>query len=101
MRLGSTPHATDHLCPFALGSTLSAAFALSLATHISLYPVLLLPPLVVLAARSNAPPSIPPAIARTAALATVAFVGHQAVVLGLSRWVAGSWDFIGSVYGVM
>ena len=101
----TAPHATNPSPPPTSsaypGSTLSATFALSLATHLSLYPVLLLPPLIFLSARASAPAPSRAAIARTAALATAAFVGHHAVVLGLSRRIAGSWDFVGSVYGVM
>ncbi|SCZ87367.1 BZ3500_MvSof-1268-A1-R1_Chr2-2g04833 [Microbotryum saponariae] len=76
----------------------SAVFAISIASHLSLYPVLLLPPLVVLAHRQN-PRST--SIARAAIFASAAFVSHQAVVLGLSYYLAGSWNFLSSVYGVI
>ncbi|SGY15222.1 BQ5605_C013g07291 [Microbotryum silenes-dioicae] len=76
----------------------SAVFAISIASHFSLYPVLLLPPLVVLAHRQN-PRST--SIARAAIFASAAFVSHQAVVLGLSYYLAGSWNFFSSVYGVI
>ncbi|KDE05701.1 hypothetical protein MVLG_03935 [Microbotryum lychnidis-dioicae p1A1 Lamole] len=80
------------------GNAYSAVFAISIASHFSLYPVLLLPPLVVLAHRQN-PRST--SIARAAIFASAAFVSHQAVVLGLSYYLAGSWNFFSSVYGVI
>ena len=72
------------------GSLLSTAFALSLATHLSLYPILLLPPLFLLLRRRN--PSL---------LLLPAFIAHQTITLGLSAYLTQSWDFLGSFYGVM
>ncbi|SCV70238.1 BQ2448_1632 [Microbotryum intermedium] len=99
----STQVFSHHFIALALlsaiqGNAYSAVFAISIASHLSLYPVLLLPPLIVLAHRQN-PRST--SIARAATLACAAFVSHQAVVLGLSYYLAGSWNFLSSVYRVI
>lgn len=98
------------------------AFSLSLATHLSLYPILLLPAIVLLLIQHQptlAAPAIdaepatsdPPATTqvfretngmRRIALETVAaFALHQISLLGMSRWITGNWNFLYSVYGVM
>ena len=102
------------------------AFCLSLATHLSLYPILLIPAIILLlhqhqsatpAASATDPISEPPststptatiqeasAIAevwRIAAGTATAFGLHQLSLLGMSRWITGNWDFLYSVYGVM
>ncbi|GAA5995857.1 GPI-anchor transamidase subunit GAB1 [Rhodotorula paludigena] len=87
------------------GSLITAAFHLSLATHLSLYPVLLLPPLIlVVHLATNSPASserAPRSRFSCAVEGVLAFVGHQAVLLALSRWLTGSWAFLSSVYGVI
>ncbi|GAA5972622.1 hypothetical protein JCM21900_006765 [Sporobolomyces salmonicolor] len=83
------------------GSLLSSVFLLSLATHLSLYPILLLPPLLVFAHRMRSPSGAPRSLKSDAARGALAFVAHQALLLGASRWLTGSWDFISSVYGVI
>lgn len=77
------------------GHVVLATFSLSLATHISLYPALLLPPLLLLAnSKKNK------SLIATVFLGASAFVSHQTAVLALSRWATGSWDFVTSVYKV-
>ncbi|KAL8277206.1 hypothetical protein RQP46_010379 [Phenoliferia psychrophenolica] len=92
------------------GSPLTLAFALSLATHLSLYPVLLLPPLILVLNHQSSPPSSSPStpsttlttsLRTTALLTTTAFLLHQLVVLALSHYLTGSWDFLSSVYGTI
>ncbi|KAK4052690.1 hypothetical protein OIV83_001977 [Microbotryomycetes sp. JL201] len=77
------------------GSLVPACFLLSLATHVSMYPALLLPPLVLVAQQSSATN-----MRKAALMGTVAFMAHQAAVLCLSRWTTGSWSFVDSVYKV-
>lgn len=109
--------------PFT-GALLPLAFSLSLAAHLSLYPALLLPPLILVAAQSQSVSAPAPPTAIDAAMsketaeqqeekrrqqglremaitAVGAFAGHQLLVLGLSWWITGeSWAFLSSVYGV-
>ncbi|KWU45106.1 hypothetical protein RHOSPDRAFT_16968, partial [Rhodotorula sp. JG-1b] len=82
------------------GSLIPAAFLLSLATHFSLYPILLLPPLILLAYRALAAPSTA-RLSSAAIEGTAAFGVHQLCLLGWSRWWTGSWSFLSSVYGVI
>ncbi|GAA5985128.1 hypothetical protein JCM10908_002533 [Rhodotorula pacifica] len=81
------------------GSLIPAAFFLSLATHFSLYPLLLLPPLILLAHRAAPPSGM--RLSTAAIQGTVAFGVHQLFLLGWSRWWTGSWAFLTNVYGVM
>ena len=87
-------------CAPPAGSLIPAAFLLSLATHFSLYPILLLPPLILLAYRASATPSTA-RLSSAVMEGTVAFGVHQLCLLGWSRWWTGSWSFLSSVYGVM
>ncbi|BGP19077.1 hypothetical protein JCM10213_006656 [Rhodosporidiobolus nylandii] len=84
------------------GSLLPAVFLLSFATHFSLYPLLLFPPLILLA-HQCAPPSsaVPSSIKKVGITATAAFLAHQAALLGLSCWLTGGWEFLRSAYGVI
>ncbi|BGP26810.1 phosphatidylinositol glycan, class U [Rhodotorula toruloides] len=86
------------------GSAIQTAFFLSLATHLSLYPLLLLAPLIVLVSRHTHGPDVKTdrrALARTALTSVAAFLLHQAVLLGASRWWTGGWEFLSSAYGVI
>ncbi|GAA6041519.1 hypothetical protein JCM8097_001919, partial [Rhodosporidiobolus ruineniae] len=90
------------------GSLLPAVFLLSFAAHFSLYPILLLPPLLLLVHQSSAhtpadkaAPKMSRSLRTTAAIGTAAFLVHQASLLVLSRWLTGSWEFLSSAYGVI
>ncbi|BGP34465.1 hypothetical protein JCM10296v2_006285 [Rhodotorula toruloides] len=86
------------------GSAIQTAFFLSLAAHLSLYPVLLLPPLLLLVSRHSLDSGAKTdrrALARTALTGVAAFLLHQAVLLGASRWWTGGWEFLSSAYGVI
>lgn len=91
-------------------------FALSFAGHVSLYPVLLLPPLVLLLQQSSHLQEkekhgekeeegkiafFDQAAWAIAAKLVAALVAHQVLLLGASRALLGSWDFLDNVYGVM
>lgn len=96
---------SQHSRSHPAGSLITSAFHLSLAAHLSLYPVLLLPPLILVAhLATNSPASVehtPRSRVNCAVEGVLAFAGHQAVLLALSRWLTGSWAFLSSVYGVM
>jgi phosphatidylinositol glycan class U len=83
------------------GSLLSAVFFLSFATHLSLHPLLLLPPLILLANHMQTSQSSRRSLKTDALRGAIAFVAHQAILLSASRWFTGSWDFLSSVYGLM
>ncbi|KAI5859573.1 PIG-U-domain-containing protein [Durotheca rogersii] len=82
------------------GTPFTAMLALSFATYLSMYPVLLLPPLILLAYDCrhfwNKTSSLP-----QFASANVAIVGVclSALFLG-SYLLTGSWEFLGSTYGI-
>ncbi|GAA6007198.1 hypothetical protein JCM10207_001543 [Rhodosporidiobolus poonsookiae] len=91
------------------GSLIPAVFFLSLATHFSLYPLLFLPPVILLAYQFSSP--LPPTTSQPAPTkrsfrsfaleSAAAFGAHQAALLGLSRHLTGNWDFLSSAYGVI
>ncbi|GAA5869291.1 hypothetical protein JCM16303_000417 [Sporobolomyces ruberrimus] len=81
------------------GSLLSSVFLLSFAAHLSLHPILLLPPLILLANHMQTATSTRRSLKADVARGVVAFAVHQAVLLLASRWFTGSWDFLLSVYG--
>ncbi|GAA5938288.1 GPI-anchor transamidase subunit GAB1 [Sporobolomyces koalae] len=83
------------------GSLVSAAFLLSFATHLSLYPILLLPGLVLLAHCMRSSSRSAQDLRTTALRGVFAFAAHQAILLLASRWYTGSWQFLSSVYGVI
>lgn len=79
------------------GNVLASVFALSLATHVSLYPILLLPPLIILlqiCRRSST--------GRSLALSAVgSFTAHHSLILAASRVSTDSWKWLGGSWGVM
>ncbi|GAA5879768.1 hypothetical protein JCM8547_007573 [Rhodosporidiobolus lusitaniae] len=91
------------------GSTLAAVSLISLATHFSLYPVLLLPPLLLLAHQSSPTSAtgeakngaLASSLRKTAVEGAAFFLFHQASLLFLSRYLTGSWEFLFSAYGVI
>ncbi|GAA5891547.1 hypothetical protein JCM6882_004506 [Rhodosporidiobolus microsporus] len=93
------------------GSLLPSVFLLSFAAHLSLYPLLFLPPLILLAHQSRSPPASsktasPPTTPRSLRSSIVegaaGFALHQAALLGLSWYLTGqSWAFLRSAYGVI
>ncbi|GAA5825947.1 hypothetical protein JCM11251_000064 [Rhodosporidiobolus azoricus] len=99
------------------GSIIPAVFFLSFATHLSLYPILLLPPLVLLAHTYRQPPSpsvaadepssrsfqagSSPSLQSSILEGVSGFAVHQGALLGLSWYLTGhSWSFLSSAYGV-
>jgi len=80
--------------------------ALSFASYLSMYPVLLLPPLMLLAFDRQAPSSRRSSGSNSAAVGRFvlanagAAAGTLASLVGLSYLVTGSWEFLPSTYGV-
>lgn len=120
MLIASSKLRADLALPLS-GALLPLAFSLSLAAHLSLYPALLLPPLILVAGQSQSSPALTSGtdadphkevaeqqqeketekLKETAITAVGAFLAHQTLVLGLSWWITGeSWAFLSSVYGV-
>ncbi|GAA5946675.1 hypothetical protein JCM3765_000345 [Sporobolomyces pararoseus] len=83
------------------GSLLSAVLLLSFATHLSLHPLLLLPPLILLGNHMQTATRSRRSLKVDAARGILAFGIHQAILLFASRWFTGSWDFWSSVYGLI
>ncbi|KAF6824150.1 GPI transamidase subunit PIG-U [Colletotrichum plurivorum] len=82
------------------GAPLNAMLALSFATYFSMYPVLLLPPLVLLAYDRQDPARRVPSTRRFAASNAGAFAAVLAALLLMSFLLAGgSWEFLPSTYG--
>ncbi|KAK2044558.1 GPI transamidase subunit PIG-U [Colletotrichum somersetense] len=82
------------------GAPLGAMVALSFATYLSMYPLLLLPPLVLLA-YDRQDPSRRIASAARFALANVAVVTAVLAALFFMSFLVtgGSWEFLSSTYG--
>ena len=83
-----------------IGASFSSMFALSLATYLSMYPMLLFPPLALLCydrrPRLKQNDSLPSFL-----LANLAAVGGSLyALLQMSSLITGSWEFISSTYGV-
>ena len=86
------------------GDGVAGTLALAMAAYLSLYPVLLLPALVLLSYDMHAPPkpaAPTPALGHYAASRTGVFVAAMAGLLGLSYAItSNSWQFLHSTYGV-
>ncbi|KAI0020731.1 PIG-U-domain-containing protein [Xylariomycetidae sp. FL0641] len=80
------------------GNTLTSMLSLSFAAYLSMYPILLLPPLILLAFDRQ------PAASRTdmpqfAGMNVAAVTVSLSVLFGVSYLVTGSWEFLSSTYG--
>lgn len=83
------------------GSPLNAMIALAFASYLSMYPILLLPPLILLSYDRQSPKravaSAAPFAARCVAITSVTL----AALYGMSYFIAGnSWEFFARTYGV-
>jgi len=84
-----------------LPSTINAMVALSFASYLSMYPLLLLPPLVLLAFDRQPEKRWATCIARFAAKCVVVVAGCLGVLLGMSFALTGnSWEFLARTYGI-
>ncbi|KND91199.1 Phosphatidylinositol glycan anchor biosynthesis class U protein, partial [Tolypocladium ophioglossoides CBS 100239] len=83
------------------GSPFNAMVALSFASYLSMYPLLLLPPLVLLAFDRQPEERRISCIIRFAVKCTVITAGCLAVLLGMSFVLTGnSWEFLARTYGI-
>ncbi|KAI1818218.1 GPI transamidase component-like protein [Poronia punctata] len=82
------------------GSPLTSILAMSFASYLSMYPVLLLPPLVLLAYDrqhvSNRIQSLP----KFAGIAVLAAAVSLSALFAISFLLTGSWEFFPSTYGI-
>ncbi|KAK0731855.1 GPI transamidase subunit PIG-U [Lasiosphaeris hirsuta] len=82
------------------GAPFSAMVALSFAAYLSMYPLLLLPPLLLLCYDRQLPErAIKPGM-RSAATNILVVVGVLAALFQMSYLMTGSWEFLPSTYGV-
>ncbi|KZF26240.1 putative GPI transamidase component PIG-U [Xylona heveae TC161] len=89
----------------ARGNTLTSVFALALASYLSLYPVLLFPPLLLLCydrlLRNNKSTEKLGSVWRFASTVTVKYVAAIGSLLFISYTITdASWEFLASTYGV-
>lgn len=82
------------------GAPFGAMAALSFASYLSMYPLLLLPPLVLLSYDRQRPERATRSVAKFAAICTVTVVGILAILFQMSYFLTGSWEFLPSTYGV-
>ncbi|KAB5578447.1 GPI transamidase subunit PIG-U [Coniochaeta sp. 2T2.1] len=83
------------------GAPISAMIALSFASYLSMYPLLLLPPLLLLAYDRRPVTKTPPASALAFTLKHILVVtGVLSALFGMSFLITGSWEFLPSTYGV-
>lgn len=83
---------------------MSAMVELAMASYLSLYPALLLPPMVFLCRDRNAkvPFSVLWSLIKFSTIKLVGvFIGAVGALLLLSFSLVGTWDFLASTYGVM
>jgi phosphatidylinositol glycan class U len=83
------------------GDCVPAILALAMSSYLSLYPVLLLPALVLLSYDMHPHGPAKPTLFNYALTQTGIFLGAMAGLLGLSYLItANSWEFLYSTYGV-
>ncbi|KAL2015839.1 hypothetical protein VTK56DRAFT_4707 [Thermocarpiscus australiensis] len=82
------------------GAPFSAMVALSFASYLSLYPLLLLPPLLLLCYDRQRPERAVKSGLKFAAIHVFLVAGVLAILFGMSYLVTGSWEFLPSTYGV-
>ncbi|KAK8074724.1 GPI transamidase component-like protein [Apiospora hydei] len=82
------------------GNIFTSMLSLSFAAYLSMYPLLLLPPMVILAYDRTYNPKAPKSLAQLAGMCTLA-VGVSLSLLFLSSYaLTGSWEFLSSTYGI-
>ncbi|KXX83108.1 Phosphatidylinositol glycan anchor biosynthesis class U protein [Madurella mycetomatis] len=82
------------------GAPFGAMVALSFASYLSMYPLLLLPPLLLLCYDRQRPErAVKPGL-KFAATNVSIVVGVLAVLFQMSYLITGSWEFLRSTYGV-
>jgi len=82
------------------GASLTSMFALSFAAYLSMYPILLLPPLLVLCWDRRRPTKQNKTLTQFLTTNLGAVAGAISTLLYTSSLVTGSWEFLASTYGV-
>ncbi|KAK4100755.1 PIG-U-domain-containing protein [Parathielavia hyrcaniae] len=82
------------------GAPFGAMIALSFASYLSMYPLLLLPPLILLSYDRQRPERATKSGLKFAATCASVVAGVLAVLFQMSSLVTGSWEFLPSTYGV-
>lgn len=83
------------------GSPFNAMVALSFASYLSMYPLLLLPPIILLAYDRQSPKRRVDSCIRFAAANGLVVAGVLAALLGMSFALTdNSWEFLGRTYGI-
>lgn len=82
------------------GAPFSAMVALSFASYLSMYPLLLLPPLVLLCYDRRRPGRAAGSSLEFAGTCALTVAGVIALLFQMSYLVTGSWEFLPSTYGV-
>ncbi|KAK5657017.1 hypothetical protein OQA88_3542 [Cercophora sp. LCS_1] len=82
------------------GAPFSAMVALSFAGYLSMYPLLLLPPLLVLCYDRQIPARAIKPAGQFAGRNVAVVLGILAVLFQMSYFITGSWEFLPNTYGV-
>lgn len=82
------------------GAPFGAMIALSFASYLSMYPLLLLPPLVLLAYDRQRSSRATKSALQFGAVCATTVAGVVAVLFQVSYLLTGSWEFLPSTYGV-
>lgn len=83
------------------GDSVPAILALAMSSYLSLYPILILPALILLSYDMHPRPAAKPTLVNFAATQTGLFLAAMAGLLGLSYVItSNSWEFLYSTYGV-
>lgn len=84
-----------------VGASFTSMFALSFASYLSMYPVLLFPPLALLCFdRKRTNTKVQQSICSFTIAHALAIGGHLFALLQMSFFITGSWEFLYSTYGV-
>ncbi|KAK3309498.1 GPI transamidase subunit PIG-U [Chaetomium strumarium] len=82
------------------GSPFGAMVALSFASYLSMYPLLLLPPLILLCYDRQRPERATKSGLKFSATCVSVVAGVLALLFQMSYLITGSWEFLPSTYGV-
>ncbi|KAH8594591.1 GPI transamidase-like protein component PIG-U [Bisporella sp. PMI_857] len=83
-----------------VGASFNSMLALSLASYLSMYPILLFPPLVLLCFDRQPLSKRTDSILKFVSGSVVVVTASLYVLLQMSSLITGSWEFIASTYGV-
>lgn len=82
------------------GNILTSMLSLSFAAYLSMYPLLLLPPMVILAYDRTYNAKVPKSLAQLAGMCTLAVSASLTLLFLSSYTLTGSWEFLSSTYGI-